>query len=303
MYQMISDFKSKPPTNEEIKEIKEELLKELDYSFNSGNTKFMENVLDLMNDNGNYITYEAYKQMIESLTPQNVYEMTGCLDLNRAAVVVSHPKGSTKESIQDVDKKYPYSVTPIDISANNQSVNYQFVEHCNQITGDKFYSTTLQDGSRAFFVNSPDEKCRINWRLSSEDSYSSNPASKFILNYFNSVKLFGAALYSAQDQIENFIDCDLKDLIPQNADENKAREMPPTTSVKLEDQSILLSGMDHAPQPNATKSPDSSSPVAAASIQNVRTPPERNAPRPRRYSPVNIPIIAVTTAGSVERIP
>ncbi|MBR3605850.1 MAG: insulinase family protein, partial [Candidatus Gastranaerophilales bacterium] len=212
LYQMINDFKSKPPTNAEIKEIKKDLLKKLDSSFNSGNIELMENILDEMNDNNNYTTYQAYKQMIEALTPQNIYEMVSCLDLNKAAVVVSHPKGSTKETIQEVDGKYPYSTTPIDISANSTTLNYQFIEHYNQTTGDKFYSTTLQDGSNVFFVNSADDNCRIDWRLTSENSYSSNPASKYILNYFSAIKLFNAALYAEQDQIDNIIDCELEDL-------------------------------------------------------------------------------------------
>ena len=152
LYDKIVDFKSKPPSNEEVKKIKEELLKKIDASFNSGNIAVMENILDIMNDGNNYITYNTYKQMVESLTPQNIYEMVKYLDLNRTAVVVSHPKNSTNKQIIDVDKKYPYSILPVDIAGNGLKVDYQFSGHQNQSTGDKFYLTTLQDGSKVFFI-------------------------------------------------------------------------------------------------------------------------------------------------------
>ena len=171
IYQNIIDFKSKPPSDEEVKEIKKELLKNLDASFNSGNITAMENIMDVMSDGNNYITYEAYKEMIEALTPQNIYEMTKYLDLNKAAIVVSHPKGLTNEQIQEINKNHPYATMPIDIAGNSPRVNYLFYGHGNQLTNDKYYSTTLQDGSKVFFINSPEDNCEISWKLKCENNY------------------------------------------------------------------------------------------------------------------------------------
>lgn len=212
LYDRIADFKSKPPSSEEVKNIKKGLLKSLDAAFNSGNITVMENIMDVMNDNGNYITYAAYKQMIESLTPQNIYEMVMHFDLNKAAIVVAHSKNLTSEEIAQIDKEYPYSQTPIDIAGNSLRVNYSFTEHLNQSTGDKFYLTTLQDGSKLFLINSADDNCEIDWRLSSENAYSSNPASKFVLDFLYTQKMFGEAQYTAQDEIVNCGTCELKEI-------------------------------------------------------------------------------------------
>lgn len=212
LYQKIIDFKTKPISNQEVEDVKKELLKNLDISFNSGNIAVMKNILEVMNDGSNYIAYEAYKQMIHSLTPQNIYEMVKYLDLNKAAIVVSHSKDSTTEKIQETDKKFPYVQMPIDIAGNSYRVDYAFNEHCNQLTGDKFYSTTLQDGSRLYLINSPDDNCEIDWKLLSENNYSSNPASKYILNYLYTQKIMGFANYSTQDEIVKSATCETKEL-------------------------------------------------------------------------------------------
>lgn len=212
LYQKIIDFKTKPISNKEVEDIKKDLLKNLEVSFNSGNIAVMKNILNVMNENGNYITYEAYKEMIEALTPGNIYEMIKYLDLNKAAIVVSHPKNSTIEEMQETNQKFPYVQMPIDIAGNGFRVDYQFGECCNQLTGDKFYSTTLQDGSRVYVINSPDDNCEIDWKLSCENSYSPNPASKYILNYLYTQKLMCFANYSTQDEISNSFTCEMKEL-------------------------------------------------------------------------------------------
>lgn len=212
LYQKIIDFCSKPPSEEEVKEIKKELLKALDSSLNGGNITVMENISDNMNEGSNYLTYEAYKEMIESLTPQNIYEMTRYLNLNKAAIVVSHPKTATLESIKENNEQYPWQEMPINLAGNITRINYPFLQHQSQSTGDKFYSTTLQDGSVVYFINSPDENCEIEWRLRSEENYSSNPASKFVLEYLLTQKFMGSAFYLTQDEISLFANCEPKDL-------------------------------------------------------------------------------------------
>lgn len=201
--QMIREISLRPPTYAELEEIKKDLKDDLKKQYIESNSQKIESVLENSFNDEMYLSFAAQEQLIDSLNVADIVDALKYIDFNRMSLTVIHPKGTCEKEVMEERKKFVPVAQPVVIPANFSYNNYVFSNHSEPISGEKFYSTTLNNGTKLILLDSQDEKCEVSWRLFNSDDYSSNPAIKYLLRYLHKGFSFsGNSDYCNQDAIE-----------------------------------------------------------------------------------------------------
>lgn len=201
--QALREISLRPPSAQELDEIKKDLKDDLKDKLKESSLQKIETIADEYFNNGSYYTYTQQEQLIDSLSTADIVDTLKYINFNRMSLTVIHPKGTTQEEIIKESKNCTPLAQSVVIPSNFGNNNYAFASHFEPISGEKLYSTTLNNGSKLILLDSQDDKCEINWRLYNSDNFSSNPALKYLLiNMHDSFSFDGDTDYRNQDSIE-----------------------------------------------------------------------------------------------------
>ena len=172
-YETVQSLKTNPPTENEMKIIKNILLKALSASFEDTET-ITDTIGASLLDNY-FENLSQYKTIIENLQPIDLVNAANkYLDFSKMSVAVVHPYDMTEKEILENYKKSEYSFktnsTNAPISFTGRTVTVQNVEEM-----------TLPDNSALAINDINSENCYFDWRLSCKNVVPSNPAASYVL--------------------------------------------------------------------------------------------------------------------------
>lgn len=222
--QIIRQIASHPLSQNELEDIKKALKEDLDNTFNFNNLTKSEDYTELLSVDSNYVSYNTQLQFINSLTSQDILDSLKYLDLNRALISVVHSKDATQESILNEHKNSIPQIQNVIIPSNFGYYNYQFSEAQEQLSAQKYYSTTLNNQTNLVLTNSnKKDTMTVNWELNYGGNYSANPAVKYILDnlakptsfwgstHFDTEESTGGSAEEKRDVINITAEIDLED--------------------------------------------------------------------------------------------
>lgn len=168
-YEAAKSIVTNPPTEDEMKIVKNTMLKSLAASFED-----TESTTDTIGSSllgGYFSNISEYKNLIENLTPLDIIDVANkYLDFGKMSVAVVHPYNMTEEEIHSNYKN----------SINEAGGQVSFTGG-RKVSTEKIEQMTLPDNS-ALSLNSYDsENCYLDWRLTSKDTVPENPACSYVL--------------------------------------------------------------------------------------------------------------------------
>ncbi|MBQ4646248.1 MAG: insulinase family protein [Candidatus Gastranaerophilales bacterium] len=186
VYQIFKDLIANPPNDEELNEIKKNIITDIDSGFSKTSEEAINTIYETYYDCG-YASIEDRKNIINSLTSHDIINtFVGCFDLNNVAVSALHPKEATQEDLISTHQNYKKLSEPIFVPKNKTNNIYRFEQRSEQLSQKKIYSTTLNNNSKLIFLDSPSDECRIHWGVDASTRISSNPALAYILYFLPS---------------------------------------------------------------------------------------------------------------------
>ncbi len=175
-YDAVKSIETNPPTEDEMRIVKNILLKSLAAGFED-----TESMTDTIGSSllGNYFgNISEYKNIIENLTPNDIIEIANkYLDFSKMSVAVVHPYNMTEKEIQDNYKKSSYANKLY--TQNNTANAPSFTGRI--LTTEKIDKMTLRDNSALAINDSKSENCYLDWRLTCKDTVPANPAASYVL--------------------------------------------------------------------------------------------------------------------------
>lgn len=172
-YESVQSLKTNPPTEDEMKIIKNTLLKALSASFED-----VETITDTIGSSllGNYFTnLSQYRTVIENLQPIDLINAANkYLDFSKMSVAVVHPYDMTEKEIVENYKKSSYSLKT---NATNAPISFTG----RNVTTQNIEEMTLSDNSALAINDIDSENCYFDWRLSCKDMVPTNPAASYVL--------------------------------------------------------------------------------------------------------------------------
>lgn len=172
-YESVQSLKTNPPTEDEMKIIKNTLLKALSASFED-----VETITDTIGSSllGNYFTnLSQYRTVIENLQPIDLINAANkYLDFSKMSVAVVHPYDMTEKEIVENYKKSNYSLKT---NATNAPISFTG----RNVTTQNIEEMTLSDNSALAINDIDSENCYFDWRLSCKDMVPTNPAASYVL--------------------------------------------------------------------------------------------------------------------------
>ncbi len=171
----VKSIKTNPPTDDEMKIIKNTLLKSLSASFED-----VETITDTIGSSllGNsFHNLSQYKTVIENLQPTDIIQAADkYIDFSKMSVAVVHPYDMTEKEIVENYNKSKYSIV-----ANSTEQNAPISFTRRKVTTENIEEMTLPDNSALAINDIDSENCYIDWRLSCKDAVPDNPAASYVL--------------------------------------------------------------------------------------------------------------------------
>lgn len=186
-YATIEELALNPPTEKEMRIVKNNLLKSAANLFQS--STYVCDTIGTSLIDGDFNSIADYKNAINALTPYDIQMAAkNFVDLNRASIAVVHPMNvSETDILANYNKsKYSYQAT----SAKNVIGKTPYAANvaASQISfGSKYISATdvqeavLPDNTHVILNNYPTEPCYLEWVLTSKGSVPKNPATAYVL--------------------------------------------------------------------------------------------------------------------------
>ena len=164
IFNEIGNIANNPPSDDEMHIVKKKMLNNFsllfENSFGTNNaigTAILENNEDYLNN---------FEQIVKSMTAQDLVNTAKkYLDINKAAVTVVHPSSATAESIQQNYKKVSFT------GAKKEAINMANVKEYN-----------MPNNYRIATINSKTDNVKINFRISTDQTYNSRPSAELVLN-------------------------------------------------------------------------------------------------------------------------
>ena len=172
-YESVQSLKTNPPTEDEMKIIKNTLLKALSASFED--TETITDTIGASLLNNYFGNISQYKTIIENLQPMDLVNAAEkYLDFSKMSVAVVHPYDMTEKEIVENYKKSSYSLKT---NVSNAPVSFTG----RNVTTQNIEEMTLSDNSALAINNIDSENCYFDWRLSCKDAVPTNPAASYVL--------------------------------------------------------------------------------------------------------------------------
>ncbi len=186
-YSTIENLAVNPPTEDEMKILKNNILKAVAISFQNSSS-----ICDTIGTSlldGDFSSISDYKTVINSLTPYDIQMAArNFVDLNKASIAVVHPQNVSEEQIMGNYAKSKYSLAALNARAQNiNSMPAQNIAGQQISFGSRDITTTdveegvLPDNTHFVLNNYPTEPCYMEWRLTSKESLPKNPAVAYVL--------------------------------------------------------------------------------------------------------------------------
>ncbi len=233
-YSTIEELAYTPPTELEMKVLKNNLYKSIAASFQDSIS--MCDIIGTSMLDGDFDSISEYKNAIEELTPYDIQMAAKqFIDLNKASIAVVHPMDATDDEIMENYKKSSYSLHQKNADTNNRAAMYNShifynmpfdLSFKNNIKPRNIYlsnnantalakestqkiipfqqpslakdadEAVLPDNTHVVMNNYPTEPCYMEWRLTSKESVPENPAVPYILSEL----LNSGSIYNNREQ-------------------------------------------------------------------------------------------------------
>lgn len=211
----LSNLANNPIPESDFEKLKESLIKEYEdeYTDNDSITDKLTNETLLY---GGYAN-DAFKEVINSLTPQDIMMFARELDINKCSMNVLHKKGTTQEELKKSYDEYKNYITPFRIPKTTQNIdvtNNLTQYDISPYTSAKVLNTVLPDNTDLTLMDSKNGKCQIRWNIENPDLSNENPAIKYVLHnlsYLSGKNRF-ASIARGNNDMTFMIDCEEEDL-------------------------------------------------------------------------------------------
>ncbi len=196
-YSTIENLATNPPTEQEMRILKNNLIKSVAISFQDS-ASICDTIGTSLMD-GDFASISDYKEAINSLTPYDIQMAAkNFVDLNKASIAVVHPSNVSDEAINNNYKKSKYSLYSLNSNRINAQNNYYLKNNANgvypqntlgqqisfgsgNITTTDVREAVLPDNTHVVLNDYPTEPCFMEWRLTSKGSVPKNPATAYML--------------------------------------------------------------------------------------------------------------------------
>lgn len=196
-YSTIENLAVNPPTEQEMKILKNNLTKSVAISFQDS-ASICDTIGTSLMD-GDFASISDYKDAINALTPYDIQMAAkNFVDLNKASIAVVHPSNVSDDDIKNNYKKSKYSLYSLNNNRNNTQNNYYIKNNANgvypqntvgqqisfgsgKITTTDVQEAVLPDNTHVVLNDYPTEPCFMEWRLTSKGSVPKNPATAYML--------------------------------------------------------------------------------------------------------------------------
>ena len=186
-YSTIENLAVNPPTENEMKILKNKILKSVAINFQNSSS-----VCDTIGTSlldGDFKSISEYKNAVNSLTPYDIQAAAkNFTDLNKASIAVVHPANVSEEQIVTNYSKSKYSLQALQNRAQNMAmvptggvVGGQVSFSGRDITTTDVEEAVLPDNTHVVLNDYPTEPCYLEWRLTSKESLPKNPAVAYVL--------------------------------------------------------------------------------------------------------------------------
>lgn len=186
-YSTIENLAVNPPTENEMKILKNKILKSVAINFQNSSS-----ICDTIGTSlldGDFKSISEYKNVINSLTPYDIQSAArNFVDLNRASIAVVHPANISEEQIVTNYSKSKYSLQALNNRAQNISmvktggvVGGRLSFGARDIAATDVEEAVLPDNTHVVLNDYPTEPCYLEWRLTSKESLPKNPAVPYVL--------------------------------------------------------------------------------------------------------------------------
>ncbi len=233
-YSTIEHLAYNPPTELEMKVLKNNLYKNVAASFQDSIS--MCDIIGTSMLDGDFNSISEYKNAIAKLTPYDIQMAAKqYVDLNKASIAVVHPMNVNNDDIMENYKKSNYSMYSKNADTMNRAAMYNSNIFYNMPFGPSFRSNlkpqnhyfanstsaaqtkqsvqkiipceqsllvndvteaVLPDNTHIVMNDYPTEPCYMEWRLTSKESVPENPAVAYILSEL----LNSGSLYKSKEQ-------------------------------------------------------------------------------------------------------
>ena len=171
-YSVIQDLKVNPPTDEEMQIAKVALRKMLSLDFETS-----EGICEYIGQgmlNGTYNQIADYKNIVENLTANDIVRVVDkYLDLNKVAIGVSHPQGTTSADIVRNYNASIYAKNPVSFKGKLNSEK--------SFTTDSVHEYQLRDNTTLSISDSHTDMSFMKWKLSSYSAVPKNLSAHYVL--------------------------------------------------------------------------------------------------------------------------
>ena len=172
-----------PISDSDLEKLKEDIIEEYEDGYIDNNSitgKISDNTLLY----GGYAN-DAFKDIINSLTSQDIMMFARELDINKCSMNVLHKKGTTQEELKKSYDEYKNYITPFCIPKTTQNIdvtNNLTQYDISPYTSAKVLNTVLPDNTDLTLIDSKNDKCQLRWSIENPDLDNENPAIKYVLH-------------------------------------------------------------------------------------------------------------------------
>lgn len=186
-YSTIESLAINPPTENEMKILKNKILKSVAVNFQNSASVCDTIGTSLLDDD--FKSISEYKNIINALTPYDIQTAArNFVDLNKASIAVVHPANVSEEQIITNYSKSKYSLQALNNRAQNIAmvptggvVGGQVSFGRRDITTTDVEEAVLPDNTHVVLNDCQTEPCYLEWRLTSKESLPKNPAVAYVL--------------------------------------------------------------------------------------------------------------------------
>lgn len=177
---------SEPPTEQELKQIKNKLSNGLDYLYANNQESATTVALELITEKN--INLLNRKNAIANITAEGITNALKYIDFNKLSMGVLHPKGTSVEDIQKKYNSFISSVPAVILPKRTENINI-----LNSIKSYNIEPYSLQpvqtallpNNTRFVAVESKNNKCNVSWELYNPNVNTENPALELVLGKMN----------------------------------------------------------------------------------------------------------------------
>lgn len=171
-YSVVQDLKANPPTEEEMQIVKVALKKSLSLDFETS-----EGICEYIGQgmlNGTYDQISDYKKIIDNLTSDDIVQVANkYLDLNKVAIGVSHPQGTTNDDIMRNYNKSIYAKNTVSFKGKLNSEK--------SLSTESVHEYQLKDNTTVSISDSHTDMSYLKWKLSSYSAVPKNLSAHYVL--------------------------------------------------------------------------------------------------------------------------